>query len=221
MIISHRHKFVYVKTRKTASTSLEIALSKWCGPQDIITHILATDEKVRQGLGYPGPQNYVVPFGPGRSLKLVNHTPVTVARQVLGDVWPDYFTFTIERNPFDRAISQYYWERALSQRSSIEQVTLSRFLANSPVELLSNWHLYGRGSTVLVDFVGRYETLADDLQTISERIGLREGIDISAIRTKDRLRSDRRHYREVLQLDDRRLIEEVCHREVEEFGYSW
>ncbi len=31
MIISHRHSFVFVKTTKTAGTSVEIALSKHCG----------------------------------------------------------------------------------------------------------------------------------------------------------------------------------------------
>jgi hypothetical protein len=63
--------------------------------------------------------------------------------------------------------------------------------------------------------------LAEGLQTISERIGLPEVIDISAIRTKDQLRGDRRHYRDVLELEHRRLIEAVCHREIEEFGYLW
>ncbi|MEL6382956.1 MAG: chondroitin 4-O-sulfotransferase, partial [Cyanobacteria bacterium J06626_18] len=32
MIISHEYKFIFLKTRKTAGTSIEIALSKFCGP---------------------------------------------------------------------------------------------------------------------------------------------------------------------------------------------
>jgi hypothetical protein len=39
MIISHEHKFIFVKTRKTAGTSIEIALSKFCGPDDVICPI--------------------------------------------------------------------------------------------------------------------------------------------------------------------------------------
>jgi len=221
MIISHRHKFVYVKTRKTASTSLEIALSKFCGPGDVITGIFAPDEKLRQSLGYPGPQNDVLPAGPAGDLKLVNHTPVAVAQQILGDAWPDYFAFTVERNPFDRVISQYYWELELARVNGGEPVTLPQFFADGRAELLSNWHLYAHGNNVVVDFVGRYESLAEGLQTISERIGLPEVIDISAIRTKDQLRGDRRHYRDVLELEHRRLIEAVCHREIAEFGYLW
>lgn len=221
MIISHRHRFVYVKTRKTASTSIEIALSKFCGPQDVITEIVATDEQVRRGLGYRGPQNFVLRDPAGARVDLVNHAPALLARRILGESWPRYFFFTLERNPFDRAISQYYWELPLWERREQPVPTITAFLATRPVEVLSNWQLYADGEQLLVDHVGRYESLEQDLRLISERIGLPEPIDVSAIRTKDGWRKDRRHYRDVLGEPDRRLLEQVCHRELAAFGYRW
>ena len=47
MIISHEHKFIFLKTRKTAGTSIELALSGLCGPDDIITPISPNDEPLR------------------------------------------------------------------------------------------------------------------------------------------------------------------------------
>jgi hypothetical protein len=47
VIISHKHRFIYIKTRKTASTSLEIALSAFCGPDDILTKFSDADEVIR------------------------------------------------------------------------------------------------------------------------------------------------------------------------------
>lgn len=57
MILSHKHKFVFIKGVKVGGTSVEIALSQLCGPDDIITPITRADERYR--LGSPGePRNY-------------------------------------------------------------------------------------------------------------------------------------------------------------------
>ncbi len=220
MIISHRHRFVYVKTRKTASTSLEIAISAHCGPDDVITKITAKDEAVRQRLGVRGPQNEFIRGPDGRTFELLNHAPATLAREILGPAWDEYVTFTIERNPFDRVISQYFWERSILPPPA----TLASFLRRTPAERLSNWHLYADDAEpdrVIVDHVGRYESLAESLATIAEAIGLPEGIVLPAERTKSHLRTDRRHHRDVLSAEDRQLVETLCHRELAAFGYAW
>ncbi len=62
MIVSHKHKFIFLKTNKTAGTSIEIALSKFCGEDDIITRISPKDEQTRRDLGYRGAQNFQAPF---------------------------------------------------------------------------------------------------------------------------------------------------------------
>jgi hypothetical protein len=39
MIASRLHNFIFIKTMKTAGTSIEMALSPHCGPDDILTPI--------------------------------------------------------------------------------------------------------------------------------------------------------------------------------------
>ncbi|TAE88318.1 MAG: hypothetical protein EAZ65_02830 [Verrucomicrobia bacterium] len=37
MVISHKHRFIFIKTAKTAGTSIEAFLSPHCGPDDVFT----------------------------------------------------------------------------------------------------------------------------------------------------------------------------------------
>src|SRR6476661_3864555 len=98
MIISHRHRFIFLKRRKTAGTSLELALSEHCGPDDLITAVSPEDEATRRTLGFPGPQNH---FINGR--EVMNHHPASIAMAIVGpDKWSSYYKFTIERNPYDK-----------------------------------------------------------------------------------------------------------------------
>ena len=65
MIVSHEHRFIFVKTHKTGGTSVEIALAEHCGPDDIITPIVEEDEAYRTELGFRGPQHTADTAGVG------------------------------------------------------------------------------------------------------------------------------------------------------------
>ncbi|HKA99406.1 MAG TPA: sulfotransferase family 2 domain-containing protein [Methyloceanibacter sp.] len=128
MIFSHEHKFIFLKTRKTAGTSVELALRQLCGPDDIIAAIGDAEERRQQVLHYQGrpPQNWRVHgwwqsprplfkrywfrFSPG-DYGFYNHIPAKQARTLLNDdkVWRSYFKFAFERNPWDRQVSVYHF----------------------------------------------------------------------------------------------------------------
>ena len=58
MIFSELHNFLFLKGRKVASTSFEVALSKICSADDVITPITPVDERHRINLGYRHAQNF-------------------------------------------------------------------------------------------------------------------------------------------------------------------
>ena len=58
MILSRALRLVFIKTKKVGGTSFEIALSKYCDADDIITPITPNDELIREKLCFQGPINF-------------------------------------------------------------------------------------------------------------------------------------------------------------------
>ncbi len=235
MIISHKHKFIFLKTRKTAGTSIEIALSRFCGEKDVITPISHVDEVLREELSYRGPQNFHVlssehaPMD-GRSLSTrkkigyYNHMLAEQVRPLVGmAIWDEYFKFCFERNPWDRAISLYFWRTRKYQ----PRPSLPEFLRHGKEKIpfkgksikLSNFEIYSIDGDIAVDHVGLYENLDLELERIAALLNLPEEIKLP--RAKGTFREDRRHYREVMGQEERDIVAQACAREIEHFGYSF
>lgn len=62
MILSHSKKFIFFKTFKTSSTSLEIVLSKYLDDHDVITPLNKQDEDIRIFKGFKTKQNYMYSY---------------------------------------------------------------------------------------------------------------------------------------------------------------
>jgi hypothetical protein len=228
MIINHRYRFIFLKTRKTGGTSVEIALSRWCGPGDVITPVTDEDEAIRRQAGYVGPQNTEISLHryslndfrrllkDGRRKAFYNHAPLAFVRNNMSRrIWNSYFKFSIERNPFDKAISRYFW----STRATANPPPIGEFLRGLNPRLLSNWPIYADGDELGVDFMVRFENLQEDLVTVTRRLGIPGALELP--RAKGGYRRDRRHYSELLGPDDRMFLEQVCNRELRAFGYMW
>jgi len=230
MIVSHRHRFIFIKTNKTGSTSIEAAISQLCGPEDIITPFRADNEPYRQG-GYP--RNYRIehPLKPKRPLwrKLLRrperyyhpsvgyfeHMPAWRVRAYLGDeIWKSYFKFAFERNPWDRQVSWYFYKtKSKTRRPSFEQ-----FMANRRQAYVDNYRLYTIGGALAVDFVGRYEQLEADFVKTLRMIGLADSISLPETNiSKERDRDYRRYYCP----RTRAAVEDWYAREIAFFGYDF
>ena len=207
MIASHRHRFVFVKTRKTAGTSLEIALSRHCGPDDIVTRISPADEELRAAAGGVPPQNddtdpsSYAHMGARRVIKVIGR-----------ETWDDYFTFAVERNPYDVVASswRYSARKPSFTKSFAEFVRTPRRLDR----LALNERLYRMGGEVIVDRVYRYEELPAAVADLSQRLGL----DLDLPHAKQ---GSGPHYRELYGPGDAEIVAERFRKTIREFGYEF
>ena len=186
MIISHKHKFIFFKTRKTAGSSVQVALAEHCGENDIITGQYrkgVDDNSHSAGLNmnnfytnHPHPE--IIP------------TKDFIEKNMGTEVWDSYFKFAFVRNPYDIAISRYHWNR--KKRNRANEISVDDFRNWIDEENLTDedWlHKYiAIDGDVKLDFVGRYDNLDGDLDYICNKIGipnLNLGFLKSGFRNKD------------------------------------
>lgn len=226
MILSHAFRYVFIKTRKTGGTSVEIALSRHVGPRDTVTP-LNPEEELRQALGGNGPQNLTPPvhrWTPadivrfvkrrGRQPVYYNHMPAAQIRRYVGTAWDRYFKFTIERNPWDLAVSAWWWQRSrLGKDRPFDQ-----FVYSPDLQRYSNWKLYTIHNELAVDEVIRYDDLAEGLRRVTEDLGLPR---LELTRAKSEHRKDRRPYQEWYTNSLELRIADVFHEEIEHFGWTF
>jgi len=213
LIISHKHKFIFIKTKKTAGTSIEILLSKYCGDDDIITPISPEDEKIRRGLGYKTAQNYQY-LDNNKEIKFYNHINATEIKKFIGDeVWDSYYKFCFERNPWEKVISFYYWVHKEEPRPSI-----STFIRSKKMEKLfyGEHTLYTIDNTMAVDQVYLYENINKSLQDILAKLHIKDQ-DFTLPRAKSRFREDKRDYHHILNHQDITYISELFSLEINMF----
>ena len=209
MIVSHAHRFIFLKTKKTGGTSMELALRQICGDDDIITPVSPEDEVLGASLGARGPQNCTL-----SETALVNHMTAQEVKSLLpSHIWDNYYKFTIERNPFDKAISLYYW----TYRKKDIRPQMQDFLANCSQDRISNWNIYTIEGIVAVDAIIRYEHLPVDLKSVEKAIGQKIP-ELPNAKSTQRL--DRRHYQDVLSEEDISIIRRKCANEIACFRWD-
>ena len=207
MIASHAHRFVFIKTRKTAGTSLEIALSRHCGPADVVTRISPVDEVLRAAAGGVGPQN------DDTSPSSYAHMGARRVIKVIGrEAWDSYFTFAVERNPYDVVASSYRF----SARKPSYTKTFAEFVRTPRRldRLALNERLYRIGGRIVVDHVYRYEELPAAVADLSSRLGLE--LDLPHAK-----QGSGQHYRELYGPGDAEIVGERFARTIREFGYEF
>jgi hypothetical protein len=156
------------------------------------------------------------------------HLPAAILRDLVGaEVWADYFSFAFVRNPWDRFVSLYHYlrDRYADPAFSGKQPRMAELFRRAP-----DFDTYARiyeqdrrdqasmvrdyDGSVLVNFVGRYERLAEDLA----RVGAATGIDLTVPHLNA---SDHGPYRDYYTARTRAKIAELYATDIALFGYTF
>jgi hypothetical protein len=224
VIISYEHRFVFVKTRKTAGTSLEVFLARLAGPDAVVTpvspevpgHLPRNYESLRNPLkdALLKARQRRLPGEARQRPAYFNHMHASSIRKRLGRRrWNSYFTFCFERNPWDKVVSRYYFATGRGEFDG----TFRDFVLGNQLE--SDFDHYSfDGQTVGVDFVGRYEQLEQDLQWVLDRLEITEPIQLSREKGNYRPAASRTDARFDPEMSEK--VQRFYAREIRAFGYT-
>lgn len=172
MIVSHKLKIIYIKLRKVAGTSFEVALSRYCGRDDILTPPEAKTNKNKNlvRLGYSGARNYQAFDVKNR---LAHLSAKDIKPVISADIFNNYLKIATLRNPYQKAISWYFWKKRGEKPTKVEK-DFNEFITSECLEHKKNplmdydlIHIKGKS---VVDFVLRYEHLSDDIKELEMKI---------------------------------------------------
>jgi hypothetical protein len=215
MLICHRHQFLFVHIAKTAGTSVRTTLNRlrWRDPYFLPQFICSRISSLT---------------GHRIACKIPRHAKVIAAYEMLPrEVFDGLFKFAFVRNPWDLQVSSYHHlkrERphlvgdrdfAAFLRYKLDPARPYQFHLDTSIELQSDYLIDLHGK-VLVDFIGRFETLGDDFNTICQRIGVKP----PALEHK-RQAKDRGGYQKYYTAETAELVARHFAADIAMFGYRF
>lgn len=243
MILSHKHRFVFIKGVKVAGTSAEIALSQLCGPDDVITPITPADEKYR--LGTRGePRNYASDTAVEREyLRAVrsraaedlgelkhpktpftNHMALTEVLALAPEA-AEYRLIFVERSPYAKVLSFANWEKNHTSYNRGELLgrsvtgiaaSVDAIVSNCRIIVLRNIERYMDAQGVVRARPWLIADLDRQVRAFFEQCGeLRVGL----VHAKRGFESDGVDVAAVLRPDQIALINELFADEFDTFGF--
>ncbi len=218
MLISYRHRFLFVHIAKTGGTSIRRALRpyRWGWPYTpalALCSLMSQMTQPRHALG----------------IKFPRHAKAIAAHEMLPrEFYESLFKFTVVRNPWDLQVSSYHHlcrehpdvVRGLPHFASFLRHKLDAergydFLLDISKE--RQWrYLCDIDGNSIVDYVGRYERLGEDYQHICERIGINP-----PPLPHERRSSERSDYREYYDDALAELVAEHYADDIRRFGYRF
>ena len=169
MLVSHRKQFIFIKSAKTAGTSVEEYFERWCLPEGAYQPSQGRPAEITaQGVIGARHKRYHATSG-----GFTSHLSAEGIREKVGpEIWNRYFKFTCIRNPYDKVVSWFHMRMPKDDRDRLGE----RDFAETR-EMFRNWliifpstpndEMYTsiRGD-IIIDGVIRYERLLEDIEAV-------------------------------------------------------
>ena len=217
MLLSVKHRFLFVHIAKTGGTSVRASLQRlrwrdpWYWPMFLCSRLSHLS-------------------GHRISTKLPRHAKIVAAKELLPKEFFDaLFKFAFVRNPWDLQVSSFHHIRRerphyLAGHEDFEGFLRWKLSPERPyqyhidtsIELQTDYLIDLHGE-LAVDFIGRYERLPEDFAEACQRIGVARPDLAHKRRATDRKKDYRSYYRD----ETAELVAQHFRKDIELLGYGF
>lgn len=194
------NNFIFIHIPKTGGTSIERALNTNARSEQDASHDL------------------------GNTYSEHKHWKTSDYETNCAELFDCYFKFMFIRNPWDRLVSRYEWQKFVLPEShinfkTITQRTFKEFVKQRAPSIFEKWCYYDlmcdKNGKRVVDFVGRFENLQNDFDIVCDKIGAPR----QQLPNTNHLK--RKNYTEYYDNETREIVAQIFQRDIEYFGYEF
>ncbi|MFW6026019.1 MAG: sulfotransferase family 2 domain-containing protein [Candidatus Woesearchaeota archaeon] len=198
MLISHKHKFIFIHIPKTGGTSVRNTLNPFCNTVKDLNDSETNKTKTK-------------------------HIKARELKKLLPkETWNKYFKFAFVRNPWDRITSIYKFniEHQQPGYKDYKEKDFASFLEmiyqGKKVHISEPQKDYvcDEKGNLIVDFVGHFENLDKDFKYICKKLGIRKKLKLLNP-------SNHEYYKKMYNKTTKKMVNSLFKEDIEFFNYNF
>ena len=156
------------------------------------------------------------------------HYTVKEVQKLIGIDWDDAFTFTVVRNPYDRAVSHFEHARLNNHYNiRIDDISFNNWVKFTYDEKRKEFRTAGekffytqkewlqnKYGKIDIDYIIKFENLNEDYKVVQDIIGIKEKLPHLN-------KTERKPYKNYYSAESKKIIEDYFKDDFEEFNYKY
>lgn len=205
MPVSHEHKVIFVHIPRTAGESIENCLSMYGGEPSQFFWGTVDNLDVLQ-------------HNTARELKLKIHNDT---------IWDEYTKFSVIRNPFSKAVSEYHWYLRYGPHCTFEEWVMSlenRIAINRAINISEIGHnmpqrsfLFDEDKHLMMDKVIKFENLEEEFNDFLAAQDIVAAIPSASMTKSQMLLED---FRDYYNENTAEIVEKIYQEDLSVFSYD-